>query len=334
MEEVKVSIICLVYNHEKYIEKCLDSLVNQKTSFSYEVLIHDDASTDRSADIIHEYEKKYPDIIKPIYQTENQYSKGVKITPTFLLPRAKGKYLAWCEGDDYWCDEYKLQCQFNAMERNQQCAICVHNTNCVNEDGSNNERYFPSSCFQDGVIDSKKILEKYPDWTFHLTSFFIRKEVVYDLYYNNKLLVKTSPVGDLLLQYFSATKGNYFYINRNMSCYRLFSENSWTKRLKENNDTFIATTNRFIQFAKVFSEYLNIRFNNEFNDVISEAISEYEIQILLHQKNYKKINKYKKSKYFKTLNRKLRIIIVLSKILPFFEIVYNKFRLKSKKDFK
>jgi glycosyltransferase involved in cell wall biosynthesis len=91
----------------------------QKTNFAFEVLIHDDASTDKSAEIIREYEAKYPDIIKPIYQTENQYSKGVGVTRVFQFPRAKGKYIAMCEGDDYWTDPYKLQKQVDFLEENE-----------------------------------------------------------------------------------------------------------------------------------------------------------------------------------------------------------------------
>ena len=97
-----VSICCITYNHAPYIRQCLDGFMMQQTNFTFEVLIHDDASTDGTADIIREYESKYPDIIKPIYQTENQYSKGVKVSATFNFPRAKGKYIAMCEGDDYW----------------------------------------------------------------------------------------------------------------------------------------------------------------------------------------------------------------------------------------
>ncbi len=126
-EQIMVSVFCATYNHEKYIRKCLDGFIMQKTNFKFEVLVHDDASTDKTADIIREYEEKYPDIIKPIYQTENQYSKGVQIGVTFQYPRAKGKYIAFCEGDDYWCDENKLQRQFDIMESHPECSICVHN---------------------------------------------------------------------------------------------------------------------------------------------------------------------------------------------------------------
>ena len=102
-----VSVICLAYNHEKYIRKTLEGFVAQKTNFSVEYIVHDDASTDSTASIIQEFEEKYPDLIKPIYQKENQYSKGVAITRNLQM-QVQGKYIAFCEGDDYWIDEYKL----------------------------------------------------------------------------------------------------------------------------------------------------------------------------------------------------------------------------------
>ena len=106
-----LSICCVTYNHKKYIRQCLDSFLMQKTNFKFEIIIHDDASTDGTADIIKEYYEKYPDIIKPIFQTENQFSQGKSISKTFIYPRIKGKYVALCEGDDYWTDPYKLQKQ-------------------------------------------------------------------------------------------------------------------------------------------------------------------------------------------------------------------------------
>ena len=122
-----VSIVTLAYNHGKYIRQCLEGFVMQVTDFPFEVIIHDDASTDDTAEIIREYEQKYPDIIKPIYQTENQYSKGVAIGATFLYPNAKGKYIAECEGDDWWTDPHKLQKQVDYMESHPKCSMCCTN---------------------------------------------------------------------------------------------------------------------------------------------------------------------------------------------------------------
>lgn len=118
MRKPLVSICCLAYNHEKYLRECLEGFVSQKTDFDTEVLIHDDASTDGTTNIIREYENKYPELIKPIYQTENQFSKGVKPTFVYNFPRTKGKYIAMCEGDDYWTDPLKLQKQVDFLEEN------------------------------------------------------------------------------------------------------------------------------------------------------------------------------------------------------------------------
>lgn len=120
-----VSVCCITYNHEPYIAQALDGFLMQKTSFPFEVLIHDDASTDRTADIIREYEAKFPKLIKPIYQKENQYSKGfTSVSATWNFPRAKGKYIALCEGDDYWIDENKLQMQVDFLENNPEYGMC------------------------------------------------------------------------------------------------------------------------------------------------------------------------------------------------------------------
>ncbi len=114
--EPLVSIDCITYNHEIYIRDALEGFLMQKTDFTFEVLIHDDASTDKTVNIIQKYENKYPDIIKPIYQKENQFSKGIDVIKQFQYPRARGKYIAICEGDDYWTDPYKLQKQVDFLE--------------------------------------------------------------------------------------------------------------------------------------------------------------------------------------------------------------------------
>lgn len=130
--EIKVSIECLVYNHEPYLRDCLDGIVMQKTNFRFEAIVHDDCSTDHSADIIREYEAKYPDIIKPIYEKENQFSKGAGgLTKSKMNGISYGKYIAFCEGDDYWIDPYKLQKQFDYLETHPNTVMCFTNFNVL-----------------------------------------------------------------------------------------------------------------------------------------------------------------------------------------------------------
>lgn len=121
-----VTIQCLTYNHEKYIRRCLDGFVMQKTNFRFEAIVHDDASTDGTSKIVREYADKYPDIIKPIFETENQYSKSDGSLNRIMYEHTLGKYVALCEGDDYWTDPYKLQKQVDYLEQHDDVVCSCH----------------------------------------------------------------------------------------------------------------------------------------------------------------------------------------------------------------
>lgn len=138
----RVSVSCTTYNHAPYIAACLEGILRQVTDFEVEILIHDDASTDATQNIIKQYMEKYPGKIIPLFQQENQYSQGVRgMMPRFNFPRAQGKYLALCEGDDYWTDEYKLQKQVDFLEANSDYAICAHVSEEVNENTGSSNRF-------------------------------------------------------------------------------------------------------------------------------------------------------------------------------------------------
>ena len=116
-ERPLVSIHCLTFNQAPYIRQCLDGFVMQKTNFPFEAIVHDDASTDGTAEIIKEYAEKYPNIIKPILEKENQYTKiGFSGIEQLMSEKEQGKYIAICEGDDYWTDSRKLQKQVDFLE--------------------------------------------------------------------------------------------------------------------------------------------------------------------------------------------------------------------------
>lgn len=134
MSKPLVSVVVITYNHEPYIKECIDGIILQKTDFPIEILVNDDCSTDNTASIIKEYELKHPNLFRCIYQTENQYSKGVHPWFDILLPMAKGRYIALCEGDDYWTDPYKLQKQVDFMEKNPNCSVTFHRYKIYDEE--------------------------------------------------------------------------------------------------------------------------------------------------------------------------------------------------------
>ena len=126
-----VTVVCTVFNHGKYLKSCLDGFVMQKTDFPFIVLVHDDCSTDDSVRIIKEYADKYPNIIIPIIETENQYSKHDGSLMRAIDVHIKSKYVAYCEGDDFWTSPQKLQVQVDYMERHPDCALCFHDVDIL-----------------------------------------------------------------------------------------------------------------------------------------------------------------------------------------------------------
>ena len=228
-DEILVSVICTAYNHEPYIRSALDGFVMQKTNFRYEVLIHDDASKDNTAQIIREYAEKYPEIIVPVLQTENQHSKGVKITNTILRPMIRGKYIALCEGDDFWTDENKLQRQVDFLEANPDYVACAHNTLVHDCSGKQQDyRYFPGEQDHDVVFEQLVCGLKN---TYHTSSLMMRKEVAFDLpdYYH--VSVAAYRGGDWPRAIYMSLNGKIRCLAGVMSYYRLMSNPySWSTR--------------------------------------------------------------------------------------------------------
>lgn len=251
--EIMVSIVCNTYNHEKYIADALDGFVSQKTNFPIEILVMDDASTDGTADIIREYEKKYPEIIKPIYQTENQYSRGLGPVRQ-NRSRAKGKYIALCEGDDYWIDEHKLQKQVDYMEAYPECMLCLHRVKVqrlIAE--SNNEacdvEYLPELLKQNSIISAYDIITS--KIHFQTSSFVIRTHLFEDL---GQSFVSNGT--DYILLTRAAMEGTVYFMADVMSVYNKGVSGSWTLRAKsENNNLAIKNALRNIESLQAIRNY-------------------------------------------------------------------------------
>lgn len=132
--EPLVSIICPAYNQEAFVAQTLDGFLSQQTNFNFEILIHDDASTDATARIIAQYAERYPTIFRTFYQEVNQYRQGRICAPGLFL-KARGRYIAYCEADDYWTDPRKLQLQVDFLESHPDYVITYHDAMAFDEDG-------------------------------------------------------------------------------------------------------------------------------------------------------------------------------------------------------
>ncbi len=216
--EVKVSICCTAYNHENYIRQTLDGFLMQKTNFPFEIIINDDASTDTTADIIREYAEKYPDIIKPIYQTENQYSKNVIITREILFAASKGEYIAVCEGDDFWTDPQKLQKQVDFLDNHPEYSACVHKYFTV---GENDEPTYLSTFgdYEKGGIYTLKDFEN-GELPSQLASLVFRN-IIFDEQKKYPVSFDAPQIaGDVKLFLYLVTHGDIWRMDEVMSAYR------------------------------------------------------------------------------------------------------------------
>lgn len=278
MEEIMVSVVCTVYNHEKYLRKCLDGFVMQKTTFPFEVIIHDDASTDHSADIIREYEKQYPHIFRPIYQTVNQYSQHIPFFVTAMMPMVRGKYMAQCEGDDYWCDEHKLQRQFDAMEANPNCRLCVHRVKRINEAGGDTGNFYPYFHLESGVIPRDTFMPMtISDYQFHTTSYFYRTEDMKACISKPQKFQIAADVGDIPTLLYFGNLGDTFYIDEPMTCYRESSIGGWNETMKKDQNRMEKHIRCMIQMYTLFDEYSGYRY--------TQAVQKRNLMFEIKQKN-------------------------------------------------
>ncbi|MDR0348216.1 MAG: glycosyltransferase [Tannerella sp.] len=209
-----VSVRCLVFNQEKYIRQCLDGIVSQKTDFYFEAIVHDDASTDGTADIIREYAQKYPDIIKPIIEIENQYSKHDGSILRIMNEACRGKYIAYCEGDDYWTDPLKLQKQVDVLEANPDVMMVYTGFQTVDEEGNMLYRYdfdYNMRISKSGCVFDR-FLYRNPVMT---VSSIFRREVFFSKYKTES----TNGV-DYLAFMCAAVMGKVVYLSEKTCCYR------------------------------------------------------------------------------------------------------------------
>lgn len=259
-----VSIACITYNQESFIDQAIESFIMQKTSFPFEIVIHDDASTDSTLVILQKYVEKFPNFIIPIFQKKNQVSQGINPLSEFVFPNCSGKYIAVCEGDDYWIDPLKLQKQVDFMESNPDYSLCFHNAEIKHEGVKGKNQLFCDQTEQEthDILDAikrngmptasmlfrKKAME-IPEWLKHI--------------YN----------GDYALHLILANNGKIKYINEVMSVYRK-NQGGFSAKVKNSEVWF-----KIYELLSYFDMFTNFKYHeqiqrrkNELRKMVKQSI--------------------------------------------------------------
>lgn len=303
-----VSINCITYNHEEYIRKTLESFLMQKVNFPFEILVHDDASTDKTAEIIREFAEKYPDIIKPMYQTENQYSKGISnISGAFNFPRARGKYICMCEGDDYWTDPLKMQMQVDYMESHPDCTLCFHSAKTEVVDGSMTEgRVRPYT--EDRIVTPEEIIDK--------TSGYATASLMFPAKYVKELprYYTDCQVGDIPLQLMMAEHGYGYYMDRDMCVYRVGVSQSWTTSGKKGN--YREKQRKYYENMKwMYEEFDRVTGGRFHKEAVSAAERIYFLT-MVNTRQYDQVLRPEFKRYYKELSDRTRFFIQMEVKVP------------------
>ncbi len=276
-KDILVSIDCLAYNHEAYIAQAIEGFLMQKTNFEVEILIHDDASTDDTANIIKQYEKRFPKLIKPMYQTENQFSQGVKMQQNNQR-RAKGKYIAVCEGDDFWLDPYKLQKQIDFLETNEEYSLCVHGAYKFSEAYQKTVgKVRPSR--KNRSFSTEESIEGGGE-LFPTNSMVYRRKLADDIpsfYFD-------AGIGDYPLTIHLAHKGRVYYIDKAMSIYRVDVKGAWSQQT-------LSTMEKAVEHDSKTAELLdqiNVHTNLQYDNSIQQTKKKQRFYLLLRQRQLTK----------------------------------------------
>lgn len=261
-----LSVCVITYNHEKFIAQAVESVLMQKTKFPFEIFIGEDCSTDGTQDIVFEYARKYPDIIRVINSDRNV---GAQANAIRTLKACKGKYIALLEGDDYWTDPYKLQKQVDFLEVNPDYSLCFHDALILWDDKSQPPKYFCSKD-QKKTSTTEDVIRK---WFIPSASMLIRKEMLelpswFDNIYN----------GDWALHLLLSEKGKIGYINEVMSVYR--------KSLGSFSNIYgkivLDTYQKQITVLKLFNDYTQFRHNELIQNkiiILNKSIKKYKLKI-------------------------------------------------------
>ena len=299
-----VSVFCLAYNHEKYIARALDSMVCQQTDFPFEIIVHDDASTDRTADILREYEARYPDKIRGVYETENQfYNPNISIIRDLMVPLSSGEFFAFCECDDSWNDPLKLQRQVDYLRKHPECSMCVHTAyrHIVGTDEAEDQIY-PAGVTEDRDFPAEELVRRGAGM-FATNSFMVRRPIYADM----PECFTMQDFGDYSILMNAAMNGTVHCLKEPMSRHNEGVADSWTVRIWNDPEKRVIHQKEMLQYLARIDKHFEGRYHEAFAGAIAEReadILETEYQMALSRNDKDEL---KKGKYGPLIRRDKKI---------------------------
>ena len=262
LQDIEVTIICLTYNHSSYIATCLDSLLNQKTSFRYKILVHDDCSDDGTLDIVKDYQIQFPQLVEVIEEEQNCFRQGIWVRP-IIFRHVSGQYIALCEGDDYWTDEHKLQKQYDYIQNHSECSLIVHAADVFDDRLKSYVEPLAPSALERNYSTSEIISSR--GWLWATNSMFFKAE-----YYVYPEEFRNWGVGDFPLSIYLSMMGAVHYLPEKMSVYRKYAKGSWSSSNARSLRVRTASLRSRASGLKKLDAFSNQRFHEEILKVVSD----------------------------------------------------------------
>ncbi|MEA5049245.1 MAG: glycosyltransferase family 2 protein [Eubacteriales bacterium] len=308
MEQKKplVTVILPTHDHAPFISRAVESILAQKTTFPFDILIHDDASGDGTTEIVKNYAAKYPDKITLIAQTVNQYKTDKKIQTHILYPRITAKYTAICDGDDLWTDENKLQLQVDYLENHPGCTLCICGADKIDVAGriigmsapykedcvvamEDMIRAGGEFCSSNTIVAPTALLNSQPDFC------------------------ELTEVEDIPVHMWCAVNGYAWYFSKHMAAYRYAVPGSWSMRQNAaKRETQIATCRGVIGLLEGFDAYTKERYHASFAD----AILYQKFKIKCFERDLKALRRPPYRVFYRELSGKRRIRLWLERYFP------------------
>ena len=306
----------MTYNQKDYISQALDSILTQKGDVDFDILIHDDCSDDGTSELIKKYQKNYPSIIRIVEEKERTFIKeGFNMMIyNHVVPLIDSKYVAYLDGDDYWCDEYKLQKQLAFMESHPDYSMCFHCAYQLKNNVDLSSKWFIAD---EGDVDMSFIINDNSGIKIATSSLFVKSVVFKDFPNWRKLY----PVEDIPLYINAVMNGKIHRLSDLMCVYRQFSTGSWSGQNKDNNQKMIDHLGKM----KTAVNYFNDQTNGVYQQLVSAQVLSFEFRIALLKKEYKTIFLKQYRHLYKRLSKKERFSLKLQYRLPhLYNLVHRK----------